>query len=124
MDLTIFEARDDDVHVTRQTLQPEVLAELDGTPLEGVTLAERQLGPVTVQLVELAAGGHLVMHSAPALTVCQILAGRGVVGLPHERNVAFAAPEVLVFEPNTRHDWHDIVEDTVLSVCVVAPARA
>ena len=31
----------------------------------------------------------------------------------------YEAPELYVFHPGALHDWHDVEEDTLLSVCLV-----
>lgn len=99
--------------------------EYDGQPLYGVRLADIDIGQRTqVQLNEIAAGGRFVMHASPDVAFCQIVRGRGKLGLPDGRELAFQGPELYVFLPNTRHDWHDIEEDTVLAVCLVENAPA
>jgi quercetin dioxygenase-like cupin family protein len=91
-----------------------------GAPLSRVRW-ERviQLGPADVQLVEIAAGGHFVMHASPDLAFCQVVRGRGRLGLPGGEAIEYAGPELFVFLPNSLHDWHAIVEDTLLAVCLV-----
>lgn len=94
--------------------------EYGGEPLEKVRLVE--LLTVTgaeLQLVEIAAGGHFVMHSSPDVAFCQIVRGRGKLRLPDGQDLTYQGPELYVFLPNTLHEWHDIAEDTLLSVCLV-----
>jgi quercetin dioxygenase-like cupin family protein len=98
----------------------EPYEEYEGQPLEGVrlTVVERlRLGEI--QLVEIAAGGHFAMHSSPDVAFCQVVRGRGKLGLPDGRELDYRAPELYVFHPGTLHDWHDVEEDTLLSVCLV-----
>jgi quercetin dioxygenase-like cupin family protein len=91
-----------------------------GEPLSGVRW-ERvlQLGPADLQLVEIAAGGHFVMHASPDLAFCQVVRGRGRLGLPGGESIEYAGPELFVFLPNSLHDWHAVTEDTLLAVCLV-----
>jgi hypothetical protein len=58
----------------------------DGKPLEGVRLVVvEQLALGEVQLVEIAAGGHFAMHASPDVAFCQVVRGRGKLGLPGGR---------------------------------------
>jgi hypothetical protein len=57
------------------------------------------------------------------LAFCQIVRGRGRLGLPDGRSLAYEGPELYVFLPDTLHDWHDVEEDTLLAVCLVAESR-
>ncbi len=92
----------------------------DGEPLERVRLAELlERRNFELQLVEIAAGGRFAMHSSPRLAFCQIVRGRGRLGLPGGSSLAYEGPELYVFLPGTLHDWHDVEEDTLLSVCLV-----
>lgn len=94
-------------------------AEYDGKSLTGVNLVRlKNLPGAELQLVEIAAGGSFVMHSSPDIAFCQVVRGRGKLGLP-DRELQYEGPELYVFLPDTLHDWHDIEEDTLLSVCLV-----
>lgn len=94
--------------------------EYDGKPLERVRIQDLLEPPgAIVQLVEIAAGGSFAMHSSPDVAFCQIVRGRGKLGLPDGRELAYEGPELYVFQPDTLHDWHEVVEDTLLSVCLV-----
>jgi quercetin dioxygenase-like cupin family protein len=118
---TVFEYLDGEVKVTA-TQRPEwkPLAEYDGKPLERVRDVDLLETPqATMQLVEIRAGGSFAMHSSPHLAFCQIVRGRGQLGLPGGKELAYSGPELYVFLPETLHDWHDIEEDTLLSVCIV-----
>jgi quercetin dioxygenase-like cupin family protein len=96
------------------------LEEYDREPLEDVRLVElRQGGNFEIQLVEMGAGGHFAMHSSPDVAFCQIVRGRGKLGLPAGTEISYQGPELYVFLPHTLHDWHDIEQDTLLSVCLV-----
>jgi quercetin dioxygenase-like cupin family protein len=72
-----------------------------------------------IQLVEIAAGGSFAMHSSPDVAFCQMVRGRGTLGLPDGRELEYAAAELYVFLPGTLHDWHNVEDDTLLSVCLV-----
>ncbi len=98
----------------------EPLPDWQGRRLDRVRLASiLRSGPVEVQLVEIAAGGHFVMHSSPLVAFCQVVHGRGQLGLPDGSSIPYLGPELYIFLPNSLHDWHDISQDTLLSVCLV-----
>ena len=121
MRTTVFELRSGEVVPDVQE-EPswEPFEEYDGKPLERVRVQDLLEPPgALVQLVEIAAGGHFAMHSSPDVAFCQIVRGRGKLGLPDGRDLAYDGPELYVFLPGTLHDWHDVEEDTLLSVCLV-----
>jgi quercetin dioxygenase-like cupin family protein len=121
MRTTIFELREGHVE-TDIVDRPEwrSLPEYDGHPLERVRdVAVRELPQASMQLVEIGTGGSFAMHSSPDVAFCQVVRGRGALGLPDGRELAYEAPELYVFLPETLHDWHDVREDTLLAVCVV-----
>ena len=98
----------------------EPFGEYDGKPLQGVRLVVVERLPLgEIQLVEIAAGGRFAMHTSPDVAFCQIVRGRGKLGLPDGTEVAYQGPELYVFHPGSRHDWHDVEEATLLSVCLV-----
>ena len=121
MRTTVFELRSGAV-VTDRREEPDwqPFDEYDGKPLERVRVQDL-LEPrgALIQLVEIAAGGSFAMHSSPDVAFCQIVRGRGKLGLPDGRELAYRAPELYVFLPGTLHDWHAVEEDTLLSVCLV-----
>ena len=124
MRVTTFTAEDDRVDA-RVEDRPgwEPFPEYDGKPLQGVRLVVvEKLALGEIQLVEIAAGGHFAMHTSPDVAFCQIVRGRGKLGLPDGREIAYRGPELYVFQPGSLHDWHDIEEDTLLSVCLVRAA--
>lgn len=124
MRTTVFELADGSVQA-RVTESPswEPFEQFDGKPLEHVRLVELlREAHAELQLVEIAAGGRFAMHSSPMLAFCQIVRGRGRLGLPDGRSLAYEGPELYVFLPGTLHDWHDVEEDTLLAVCLVANA--
>ena len=83
-----------------------------------LTVVERlPLGEI--QLVEIAAGGHFAMHASSDFAFCQVVRGQGKLGLPDGTEVAYQAPELYVFHPGALHDWHDVEQTTLLSVCLV-----
>lgn len=100
--------------------------EWNGQLLTGVQLAELLEVPrAALQQVHLRAGGHFVMHASPDLAFCQIVRGRGVLRLPDGERLSYQGPELYVFQPDTLHEWTDIEEDTLLSVCLVhRPTRS
>ena len=98
----------------------EPLDAYDGKPLQGVRLVVvERLALGEIQLVEIAAGGRFAMHTSPDVAFCQVVRGRGKLGLPDGGELAYQGPELYVFHPGARHDWHDVEEDTLLSVCLV-----
>jgi quercetin dioxygenase-like cupin family protein len=121
MRTTVFE-RDGEQVRARVTPSPEWerFDEYDGEPLDRVRLSEfLQVPGAEFQLVEIAAGGHFVMHSSPDVAFCQVVRGKGKLGLPDGSALDYQGPELYVFLPDTLHDWHDIEEDTLLSVCLI-----
>jgi quercetin dioxygenase-like cupin family protein len=124
MRTTVFEYRDGDVQVDPvESPDWDPLYEYDGEPLERVRDVDLLEVPhASMQLVEIEAGGSFAMHSSPHVAFCQIVRGRGRLGLPAGRELEYTGPELFVFLPGTLHDWHDIEEDTLLSVCIVRAA--
>ena len=121
MKTTIFELHEGSVEPS-VTEAPDwrAMDEYDGQALERVRYVDLLEPPrALVQLVEIAAGGSFAMHASADVAFCQIVQGRGKLGLPGGRELAYAAPELYVFTPGTLHDWHDVEEDTLLSVCLV-----
>ena len=121
MRTTIFELRSGAV-VTDVKEEPDwqPFTEHEGEPLDRVRAQDLLEPPgALIQLVEIAAGGSFVMHSSPDVAFCQVVRGRGKLGLPDGRELDYAAPELFVFLPGTLHDWHCVQEDTLLSVCLV-----
>jgi len=124
MRTTMFELRSGTV-VTDIREQPDwqPFEEYDGNPLERVRVQDLiEPSGALIQLVEIAAGGSFAMHSSPDAAFCQIVRGRGKLGLPDGRTLDYNAPELYVFLPGTLHDWHNVEADTLLSVCLVRPS--
>jgi quercetin dioxygenase-like cupin family protein len=121
MKTTVFEQRSGVLAAdVRENPDWEPFEEYDGKPLERVRVQDLIEPPgALVQLVEIAAGGSFAMHSSPDVAFCQIVRGRGKLGLPDGRELDYEAPELYVFLPGTLHDWHDVEQDTLLSVCLV-----
>jgi quercetin dioxygenase-like cupin family protein len=121
MRTTLFELEED--RVVPQVSEPppwRPFEEYEGKPLERVRVWDIAESPGgLLQLVEIGAGGHFAMHSSPDIAFCQVVRGRGRLGLPGGRELAYAGPELFVFFHGTLHDWHAIEEDTLLSVCLV-----
>jgi hypothetical protein len=84
MRVTVFRGTDGEVSAevsTSPTWEP--LEEYDGKPLHQVRLAVvDRLPSGEIQLVEIAAGGHFAMYTNPDVAFCQIVRGRGKLGLP------------------------------------------
>jgi quercetin dioxygenase-like cupin family protein len=92
----------------------------EGEPVPGVedvVLHESPNG--TMLLIRMRAPGGYPMHAGQDFAFCQVVEGRGKVGLPDGRTVSFNGPELYIFEPGTTHDWHDLAEDTLLAICLV-----
>jgi quercetin dioxygenase-like cupin family protein len=121
MKTTVFELRADAVATdVREEPSWQPFEEYDGKTLECVRVQDLlEPSGALVQLVEIAAGGSFAMHSSPDVAFCQIVRGRGKLGLPDGRELDYEGPELYVFQPATLHDWHDVEEDTLLSVCLV-----
>lgn len=121
MQTTIFTLVGDRIDTTvNATPEWKPFDEFEGKPLDRVRLVELlTASSAEVQLVEIAAGGRFAMHSSPKMAFCQVVRGKGKLGLPDGRELAYEGPELYVFLPNTLHDWHDIERDTLLSVCLI-----
>ena len=120
MNATIFSIREGELVAHTSESLPQPFEEFDGKPLDRVTRVDVHSAPrVEIQFVEIGAGGHFAMHSSPVIAFCQIVRGKGKLGLPDGTALRYAGPELYVFMPDTLHDWHDIEEDTFLSVCLV-----
>lgn len=121
MRVTVFDLKGDDV-IHRRTERPQWAAyeEWQGEKLTGVELVNVvERDEAVLQLVRIGAGGHFVMHAAPAIAHCQILSGKGTLAVPDGGELRYEGPELYVFLPDTLHEWKDIEEDTLLSVCIV-----
>jgi quercetin dioxygenase-like cupin family protein len=118
---TIFTLVGDRIDTTvNATPEWKPFDEFEGKSLDRVRLVELlTASSAEVQLVEIAAGGRFAMHSSPKMAFCQVVRGKGKLGLPDGRELAYEGPELYVFLPNTLHDWHDIERDTLLSVCLI-----
>lgn len=122
MRTTIFELDEKGAVRPRANDSPAFVpfTEFNGEPLHKVRLHEiGQRGDIELQLVEISSGGHFAMHSSPKLAFCHIVRGAGRLGLPDGRDVDYRGPETYVFLPDTLHDWHDVIEDTLLAVAIV-----
>ncbi|MEX1133990.1 MAG: hypothetical protein WED83_04010 [Acidimicrobiia bacterium] len=120
MRTTIFRLENGVIPKVAETPAWRPLEEYDGLPLDRVSLVELLAVPgAEIQLVEIKAGGGFVMHSSPDVAFCQVVRGRGSLGLPDGTELSYEGPELYVFLPGTGHDWHGITEETLLSVCLV-----
>jgi len=95
------------------------LSELEGTRLEGVRVWQRETPWGRLELVELEAGSSLPLHSVDRAAICQVVRGRGRVGLADGRELPFEAPHLFTFAAGAVHSWHSIEQPTLISVCVV-----
>ena len=120
MRTSIFRLHGGEIYVQVSTTPAWKPSEFEGEPVPGVEDTEVHASPGgTSLLIRLSAASGYPMHSGPFYAHCQVVSGRGSVGLPDGRKVDYVGPELYVFEPGTMHDWHDITEDTVLSICLV-----
>ncbi|MGH2698243.1 MAG: hypothetical protein ACRDJL_03450 [Actinomycetota bacterium] len=121
MKTTIFEVKGPRVALRlRESPDWKPFDDYDGRPLRAVELVELEQVPnAELQLVRIRSGGHFVMHTSPHVAYCQIIEGRGTLALPEEHAVSYEGPELYVFMPGSLHEWRDIEEDTLLSVCLV-----
>ena len=98
--------------------------EIDGKTLRDVKLFEiAEVPGAELQMVEIAAGGHFAMHTSPDIAFCQVIRGRGKLILPEGRALDYSGPELYIFHPGSYHEWSDIEEGTLLSVCLVKQPR-
>ncbi|MGH2736020.1 MAG: hypothetical protein ACRDKZ_10595, partial [Actinomycetota bacterium] len=68
--------------------------EYDGRSLRGVRLFEIATIPgAEFQMVEIVAGGSFAMHRSPDVAFCQVVRGRGKLGLPGGRELDYEGPE-------------------------------
>ncbi|MGH8958465.1 MAG: cupin domain-containing protein [Acidimicrobiia bacterium] len=120
MRTTVFRLKGGVVFDVKEIPEWKPFEEYDAKPLDRVSLVELLSVPGgEIQLVEIKAGGSFAMHSSPDVAFCQVVKGRGRLGLPDGTELAYEAPELYVFLPDTEHDWRTITEDTLLSVCLV-----
>lgn len=89
-------------------------------PLRQVRVHEiERRGQIELQHVEIAAGGHFVMHASDRLAFCHVVHGAGVLGLADGSGIDYLGPTTFVFHPGALHEWRDVVEDTLLAVAIV-----
>ncbi|MGH8871121.1 MAG: hypothetical protein ACRDWS_04020 [Acidimicrobiia bacterium] len=123
MRTTVFRLEDGVGYEVNGAPDWEPFEEYDGRTLDQVSLVEvLQVPGGEIQLVEIKSGGSFAMHSSPDVAFCQVVRGRGSLGLPDGTELSYQGPELYVFLPATEHDWHGITEDTLLSVCLVKQA--
>jgi quercetin dioxygenase-like cupin family protein len=120
MRATVFDLEDDRVtHTVIASPKWEPFEQYEGQPLKDVSLFElKSVMNAELQMVTISAGGHFAMHSSPDVAFCQVVRGRGTLSLPDDE-VEYVGPELYVFLPGSLHEWKDIVEDTLLTVCLV-----
>jgi quercetin dioxygenase-like cupin family protein len=102
------------------TCEPDLatLSEIEGEPAVGVRVWSRDVGPSRIEVIELDVGARLPMHAGPHFATCQVVRGRGKLGLP-DGDVPFDGPALFTFEAGADHSWHSIEEPTVMTTCVV-----
>jgi quercetin dioxygenase-like cupin family protein len=97
------------------------IEEVAGERIEGVSAAAVPFVPHgDVRLIRIAVGGYFVLHTGPESGFIQVVRGRGNLVLPGEVRVAFSAPELFLFRPNTLHGWNEIEEETLMAACLVS----
>jgi quercetin dioxygenase-like cupin family protein len=119
--VTLIEERDG--NVVARKLEPEwqKLETWQGVPFRGISFsALLEAGPGQVVLNHFEEGAEAPEHSADQFAFIQVVRGRGKVGLPDGSEVAFDGPHLFLFQPGTRHTWHDVEEETLLSICLVS----
>lgn len=121
MKATIFYESDGGVaSEVRSSPRFEPFEEFDGKKLVGVRLDEvLSVAGAEFQLVEIAAGGYFTMHTSPDEAFCQVVRGKGTLGLPDGCSIPYEGPELFVFRPGSLHEWRDVEGDTLLAVCLV-----
>ena len=78
------------------------------------------MAPAT--LYRIPAGCSVPIHSGPGYAaMCRLLPAAGSWFSPGGREVDYHGPEIFMFEPGALHGWHDVIEDTLLTVCEVKP---
>jgi quercetin dioxygenase-like cupin family protein len=123
--ITLVQERDGEVVAT--PLEPEwkQLEEWQGVPFRGISfsaLLDAGTGQAVLNLF--APGAEAPEHSADQFAFIQIVRGRGKMGLPDGTEVSFDGPHLFLFQPGTRHTWHDVEEETLLSICLVSGSAA
>jgi quercetin dioxygenase-like cupin family protein len=95
------------------------VSEWDGQAVSGTQNVEiHRSAHGVVVLVRIRAGGRFPMHAGSVNTVCQIVRGRGTVGLPNGHEAPYDAPELFIFEPGALHAWN-AEKDTEFTVCEI-----
>jgi hypothetical protein len=91
MRTTVFELVSGEVMPSVQS-EPawQPFEEYDSKPLERVRVQDLLEPPgALIQLVEIRAGGSFAMHSSPDVAFCQVVRGRGKLGLPGGRELEY-----------------------------------
>jgi quercetin dioxygenase-like cupin family protein len=118
MQTTVFSQVDGHVQLQRSEVPP-----WGDTDEFGGVSAELYRSPNGTSSFHLIpAGTSVPIHSGPDYAFCHIVTGRGKLVLPSGEETDYHGPELYIFEPGTLHGWRDVVEDTLLSVCLVKPA--
>lgn len=119
--ITLVSERDGQVVATELAPQWQQLGEWQGVPFRGISFtALLEAGPGQAVLNRFDAGAEAPLHSAEQFAFIQVVRGRGRLGLPDGTEVAFEGPHLFLFQPGTRHTWHAIEEETLLSICLVS----
>ena len=123
--ITLIRERDGKVEATPLEPEWEKLEEWQGVPFRGISFsALLEAGPGQVVLNHFEPGAVAPPHSAEQFAFIQVVRGRGKVGLPDGSEVAYDGPHLFLFQPGARHTWHDVEEETLLSICLVSGSAA
>jgi quercetin dioxygenase-like cupin family protein len=99
----------------------EPVDEVAGERVEGVSAAHLTFAEhASAHLVRIAVGGGFPMHTGPESGFVTVIEGSGTLVLPGGVRVAYAAPELFLFAPDTLHSWTDVTADTLMSACLVS----
>jgi quercetin dioxygenase-like cupin family protein len=119
--VTLIQERDGKVLATPLEPEWQRLEEWQGVPFRRISFsALLEAGPGRVVLNQFEPGAEAPPHSADQFAFIQVVRGRGKLGLPDGSDVAYAGPHLFLFQPGTRHTWHDVEEETLLSICLVS----
>jgi quercetin dioxygenase-like cupin family protein len=123
--ITLIQERDGKVEA--RALEPEwkKLEEWHGVPFRGISFsALLEAGSAQVALNHFEPEADAPPHSADQFCFIQVVRGRGKVGLPDGSEVVYEGPHLFLFQPGTHHTWHDVEEETLLSICLVSAPEA
>jgi|SRR5581483_4000277 len=103
-----------------EDIEFEPVAEVAGEAVAGVSTAQLEFAEHgAVHLVRIAAGGRFPMHTGPESGFVVVVEGAGTLLLPGDARVAYRAPELFLFAPDTLHSWSEVTADTLMAACIV-----